>query len=198
MTTTTEDIRKKVLDAATELLGDHGLRKLTQPQVAKRAGVRQSHVTYYFPRRSDLIAAVARSYSDSVAGEVLQKMQTAQAGTLAESLSAFTTTLIGDRRRTRTLIGLLVASEEDAELRAQMLEGVLALRAVMEQVIGVPPGDPAAAVLQATIWGLSVQHLLMGKQQTQAQLAALVAHTARLAQVKLEKPKAQVARRRSA
>ena len=32
-----------------------------QPRVAAEAGLRQSHLTYYFPTRADLLAGVARA-----------------------------------------------------------------------------------------------------------------------------------------
>ncbi len=44
--------------AAATLIREQGLPKLTQPRVAKAAGVSQSHLTYYFPTRADLVHAV--------------------------------------------------------------------------------------------------------------------------------------------
>jgi hypothetical protein len=41
------------LQAAVELIKTQGFSALTQSGVAKLAGVRQSHLTYYFPTRSD-------------------------------------------------------------------------------------------------------------------------------------------------
>lgn len=173
----TEDIRQKVLDAAVALLGDHGLPALTQPRVAKKAGVRQSHVTYYFPRRADLVGAVGRSYSDSVAAEVLRLIEGTEGKDVGQALRAFATAVIGDRRRTRSLIGLMAAAEEDRALREKMQQGVLGLRAVMAHALGVPETDPAAAMLQATLWGMALQHLLLD-QQTDADLKTQIAHTA--------------------
>lgn len=169
------DIKKQVLDAAVALLGDHGLRKLTQPQVAKKAGVRQSHVTYYFPRRSDLISAVARSYVESVGAEVLALVQDTGDEDRGRLLNAFTTAVVGNRQRARTLIGLLIASEELPELREQLVQGVLGLRSVMAQLLGVPEGDPAATILQATLWGLAIQHLLLEGRQSEPELKRLIA-----------------------
>ncbi|WP_454916872.1 TetR family transcriptional regulator [Xanthobacter sediminis] len=52
------DIRERLLMAAVGLVREHGLPGLTQPRVAKAAGVSQSHLTYYFPTRADLVHAV--------------------------------------------------------------------------------------------------------------------------------------------
>ena len=60
-------VRERILDAALATLREHGLRKLTQVRVAKRARVRQSHLTYYFPTREDLLEAVATRAVDQIA-----------------------------------------------------------------------------------------------------------------------------------
>jgi AcrR family transcriptional regulator len=171
-TKTQDDTREQILKAAVGLLGDHGLPKLTQPQVAKKARVRQSHVTYYFPKRSDLVAAVANRYINSVAEEALKLAQT------GKPLDALTTAALGDRRRVRTLISLLIASEEDPALRQQLLDSAKATRTLISQLLGIRDGHPLAAVHQATLWGLGLQHLLFGDQKTD-QLGELVAHARR-------------------
>lgn len=155
-----DDVREKVLEAAVELLAEHGLRRLTQPQVAEQAGVRQSHVTYYFPRRSDLINAVARRYVESAGLEMMQLFQEAESEDLEALLTTFAQKQVTNRRRVRTMVGLLVASEEDPALREQLVQAVLGLRSVIAHVLGVPVGDPAATIMQATLWGLGVNNLL--------------------------------------
>src|SRR5580658_8358896 len=55
-----QDRRKEILDAGIALLREQGLAGLTQPRVAAMTGLRQSHLTYYYPTRADLLAAVAR------------------------------------------------------------------------------------------------------------------------------------------
>jgi AcrR family transcriptional regulator len=169
-----EDVREKILDAALSLLGDHGVRWLTQPRVAEKAGVRQSHVTYYFPRRSDLIGAVARRYIESAGVEMLEIFQRAEFDDVGQLLTAFAYKQVGDRRRSRTLMGLLVASEEDAALRAQMVQAVRTLRSVIAQALGVDEGDPKATIVQATLWGLGINHLLMGGAEDEVELKTLI------------------------
>ena len=53
------DVKTRILQAALGVLAEHGAAELTQPKVARAAGVRQSHLTYYFPTRADLLLAVA-------------------------------------------------------------------------------------------------------------------------------------------
>ena len=54
------DVRSRILEAALGLLAENGAHELTQPKVARAAGVRQSHLTYYFPTRGELLQEVAR------------------------------------------------------------------------------------------------------------------------------------------
>ena len=51
-------VPERILDAALAILAESGLRNLTQVQVANRARVRQSHLTYYIPTRDDLLDAL--------------------------------------------------------------------------------------------------------------------------------------------
>ncbi len=59
-------VRDRILAAALALLRETGIQGLSQVQVARRARVRQSHLTYYFPRRHDLLAAVAVRFVDGM------------------------------------------------------------------------------------------------------------------------------------
>lgn len=52
-------VRQRLLNAALELIQTEGFFSLTQKRVSKLAGVRQSHLTYYFPTHSDLLKAVS-------------------------------------------------------------------------------------------------------------------------------------------
>lgn len=52
--------RTRILTAGVEVLHSDGLVALTQQAVAEKAGVRQSHITYYFPTRLDLLQATAQ------------------------------------------------------------------------------------------------------------------------------------------
>src|SRR6266511_2817558 len=64
------DVRDRILDSALLAMREGGIRRLTQPEVAARAGVRQSHLTYYFPTRDDLLEASAERFVDSLAAGI--------------------------------------------------------------------------------------------------------------------------------
>ena len=57
--------REHILDTALTIASSRGLKELTQTNVAAAAGVRQSHLTYYFPLKSDLLAAVLKASHDN-------------------------------------------------------------------------------------------------------------------------------------
>src|SRR6476661_1559780 len=115
-----ENIREKILKTAVDLLGDCGIRKLAQPLIAKTAGVPQGHMTYYFPTRSQLLIAVAERSLESVAEMVLKKAT--GAGVKVRDSLAMTAFLIKNHSRTRMLVGLLVESDENPDLRAKLQE----------------------------------------------------------------------------
>ncbi len=59
-------VRQRILDAGVRLLHDEGFAALTQPRIARAAGASQSHLTYYFPTRADLLLAIAEHSVDEV------------------------------------------------------------------------------------------------------------------------------------
>ncbi len=184
-----EAIPDRLLAAALRVLGRYGLGRLTQTQVAKEAGVRQSHLTYYFPHRADLIAAVARHHLLSVGEDVTRVIASTPTEDVPRALAELTAGLVKNRRRTRILVGLLVASEGDRSLRKQLVEGVLAVRSVVEQVLGLPERHPHAALLEAVLLGLGVQHLLFEGHPREADTDALLSALAEL--VPLGKPQSK-------
>ena len=77
-------VRDRILEAALRLLAEAGAHELTQPKVAKAAGVRQSHLTYYFPTRGELLQEVARYSIGKLAGELAH----ARTVSLADGIAA--------------------------------------------------------------------------------------------------------------
>lgn len=55
----TEGTRARILEAALEVLRDVGHGQFSVQKVARRAGVYQGNITYYWPRRRDLVLALA-------------------------------------------------------------------------------------------------------------------------------------------
>ena len=107
--------RERILHAAVEILNAEGFGALTQTRVAEKAGVRQSHVTYYFPVRNDLLRETA-VYGCSAMLEMFSAGIAAGTVTLATARSFFVAD-ISDRRFARLMCALIVASDEDDRIK---------------------------------------------------------------------------------
>lgn len=115
------DVRSRIMQAALELLAQGG--ELTQPRVSKAAGVRQSHLTYYFPTVTDLLQAVARHSFEHLASEL-----GAAGGRRPASLARGMVKAAADKRRVRMMLGLVTAADRDASLKPRMRAFVKELR----------------------------------------------------------------------
>jgi AcrR family transcriptional regulator len=111
MTTKKGDIAvARIRESALGLLRREGVTALTQPRIAKASGLRQSHITYYFPKRSDLVAAVAAS----VAERLKRGFATALAadGDIADCFAR-----IAMPEQTRLLLALVLAADQEKSIR---------------------------------------------------------------------------------
>jgi AcrR family transcriptional regulator len=174
----TSGVRDRILDAAVQLLRTTGVKALTQPQVAKAAGVLQSHLTYYFPKRTDLLLAVAR-HSVLSMGQDLHSFFATQAFPHADADSqarvlALIRAMVTNLPRTRMVLGLVVEADEDPALKAVMVEQVGVLRGLVALGIRRQLDDPAVDVVLATLWGLGLQHLILSEKRGEAYTDAII------------------------
>jgi len=156
--------RDHILDKATGVLRAEGFEALTQPRVAREAGVSQGHLTYYFPKKTDLLIAVARHSVQVMARELAGFYESdgwpGADATTRERVTAFVTFLCKDRERTRMLLSLTLQAERDDELRAILLEQVQQLRLLQALGAGRHVEDPDVDLGLAALWGIALQHLL--------------------------------------
>ncbi len=141
------DVRQRILDAALDLLAGHGFMEVTQPKIAKAAGVRQSHLTYYFPTRNDLLKALAvHSIETMLAGLAAG----AAGGKLTPDVFAqFAGETLADKRRARVMLGLVVSSDEDREIKQFLREFVAKVRGAIANVASLLDREPSAANIAA-------------------------------------------------
>ncbi|MBL8513372.1 MAG: TetR family transcriptional regulator [Betaproteobacteria bacterium] len=107
--------RERILNAATAVLNEEGYGALTQSRVAERAGVRQSHITYYFPARVDLLLETAAHSCNAMLDAMSRAVDV---GDL--TLKNFREILISDvsdRRFARLMCGLIASSDEDPRIK---------------------------------------------------------------------------------
>ncbi len=184
-------VRERILDAAVDLLAKHGPRALAQPQVAREAGVPQGHLTYYFPKKLDLVLAVAGRMREVLAAEIAPLLAEAAAGAddVDARLLALFAKLARNRGRTRMLLGLLVELEHEPAVRTAMQDGFVQLRRTFALIMGRPEEDPDVDLAIATLWGLGIQHLLLEGRRTDAETERLFTRVS-------EQPEAPFSRRR--
>lgn len=112
-----KSVRQRIVDAALELAQTVGVQGMSQARVAAAAGVRQSHLTYYFPTRADLIKATVHAIRD----QMLEEMQTALSLTTPHSdpLQAFRNFCLQEvcnLPKARLLLAIMVVAEEESSL----------------------------------------------------------------------------------
>lgn len=143
---------------------------MTQTGVAKAAGIPQGHLTYYFPKKRDLVLGVAARFAEVTATE-MQAYFAAHAGEpLRDVVVQYTRRLISDRERTRMLLGLLVMSDTEPALADILRKNASMLRALLAATFQRSPDDPVVDLLLALLWGLGIHDFVLRGGQTSALL----------------------------
>ncbi|MEJ2868265.1 TetR family transcriptional regulator [Actinomycetospora sp. OC33-EN08] len=160
------DKRTAIVEAALEVIGETGPAGFTQPRVAARAGLRQSHLTYYFPTRDDLLVAVAE---EAVRRRVALLREAQEgAGTTEEQVSALARVLTSPEQ-TRVLLALTQAADRNEAVRTAFHDLAAGIGPIGEGMLAAAdaPVDPAAVgLLQATSTGIAVLALARGGDAT--------------------------------
>ena len=157
-----QDRRQTILEAALATLREEGYSGFTQPRVAARAGVRQSHLTYYFPTRLALVEAVARTAIegqlaavDAFAGETSPKITAASIANVAMR-----------HENTRVLMALAQAADEEPTIRSlfrELTEGVAVRITRMLESMGLAVSKEHVSMVHALVVGLAVIELAVGR-----------------------------------
>jgi len=166
--------RDRIVEAGLAVLDQDGPLGLSQPRVARSAGLSQSHLTYYFPTRADLIEAIAEAAATRLlAGYdmVLRKVDSPDG--LADAFGALL------RRTDGTRVLLLLIAEADREpairdLIRRLTPQVRARIARGLEAAGIAPDSEAVAMLHALNIGLSTLHLARADEDAARETVACV------------------------
>ncbi len=153
------DVRERILATALDLLRSAGIKKLVQPQVAKAMGIPQGHLTYYFPRKLDLLTAVAERFGEVMRRDLLVVDEGRRGGDPQRRALALAARLVKDRERTRALLGLLTEADAEPTLGASLVSSAAAARTLVERLVGPDADELDVELALAALWGLGVQHL---------------------------------------
>lgn len=158
------DVRERLLLAALELLREQGLAGLTQPRVAKAAKISQSHLTYYFPTRADLLLAVLERAAAAQQAGVAASFAAADQG--AGALAAAVASTLSRVENTRVLVSFVLASDGDPAARALYAKLVSGMRTAIAETlpkIGAQSDEDAVLMTHALGTGLAIIALALGE-----------------------------------
>ena len=152
-------LRQRILDAALDIVEEQGIAALTQPKVAKSAGVRQSHLTYYFPRKADLYVALLEASHARAEGD----NKPAHKGSVSRDWTQEVAALILDRRRMQFFLGMILAASEEPDLRRIVAGHMEMLQQKLAAIFGRSETDPAVIAFVDQLRGLGLRALLQGE-----------------------------------
>jgi AcrR family transcriptional regulator len=166
------DVRDRILEAALGLLARGGAHELTQPKVSKAAGLRQSHLTYYFPTRADLLQAVARHSIERLAGQLAHAhvhSPSQVAGGIATGSA--------DKRIVRVMLGLVTAADRDPAIKRQLRRFIGELRRIMAPALaagGLQADAESIAFFHSVVIGCAVLQLARDNPEARAEARAVL------------------------
>jgi AcrR family transcriptional regulator len=153
-----QERRQDIIAGGLAVLREAGFPGFTQPRVAARAGVRQSHLTYYFPTRVDLLTAVARVAVD----EQLAAIKAALVASSPEAAATAVAELALCDENTRVLLALIQAADQEPALRElfrELADGIVSRAGELLRALGMATSDANRDLVEALVVGLAVIHL---------------------------------------
>lgn len=150
--------RQDIIAGGLAVLREAGFSGFTQPRVAARAGLRQSHLTYYFPTRADLLTAVARV----AVNDQLAAIDATLKASSPEAAAAAVADLAVRDEDTRVLLALIQAADQEPALREllrELTDGIALRASALLRALGMTPSGANRDLVEALVVGLAVIHL---------------------------------------
>jgi AcrR family transcriptional regulator len=169
-----EDRRQLILDTGLKILREEGLPGFTQPRIATRSGLRQSHLTYYFPTRTALLAAVARQAIDiqlAAAKAMVEKI-----ASLRQAATTFASVMVR-HENTRVLVALNQAADQEPALRDlfnELTDGFVGELKLMLEKLGLKSDQASVDLVHSLFVGLSVIDLATSRERGEARAKAVM------------------------
>ena len=138
-----KNTRQLILDQALAIAMEDGLQSVTQTGVAQAVGIRQSLLTYYFPRKSDLLVALLESsHQDAVkprtrSGGLSDNSENPAAGL------ALVEKLFLDTKKMSFFLGFVGQAMDDIELKKILSQHMAVFEKELAKQLGRQPGDEA-------------------------------------------------------
>jgi AcrR family transcriptional regulator len=146
-------VEERILDAALAILRESGVQQLTQVNVADRAGVRQSHLTYYFPTRRDLLRAVV---ARGVDGAPYEARWSTEIETPPGELLDHVARAVVDVEHMRLFVAMIVESDGDPALRDLIVDATHRFETALAEALGGDDARERARRVLIAFWGLGL------------------------------------------
>lgn len=153
-------VRERILSAALDVLRTSGLRAFTQTEVAERAGVRQSHLTYYFPTRQLLLEAATARIVGGIAQGVRHAVALADAPDHAPLLTRLAEA-VADVEHMRMFLAVAIEGDCDPAVRTLIVDATHQLETALADALGGDDARGRARVVLAAVWGLGLYRFAM-------------------------------------
>lgn len=149
-------LRQRILDTALDIVEAQGIKALTQPLVAKTIGIRQSHLTYYFPRKADLVVALLQNSHDRASGNLKS-----QSGIVDfDAVMGILKGLMFDRHRMSFFLGIILEAAEEPDLRTIVAAHTRGLIEMVAPQFGRDANDPNVIAFIDLLRGIGIRMLL--------------------------------------
>ena len=153
-------VPERLLAAAMALIQRDGLQNLSQARVASAAGLRQSHLTYYFPTRKDLIKALVRNIQEELKVAMDSGMHPGDGGRVSvDEVRDFFVRRLSDPYMARLMLALMNAADETPSLRRWLGEfdanSIERLRKTLI-CVDLHPSEDELALLHASFVGAAI------------------------------------------
>ena len=167
---TDDSVEKRLLQSALTVLRRDGFAAFTQSAVAAQADVRQSHLTYYFPTRPELLKGVMNELKASAVAAV----PTAGGKLNAAALSALLCADLQDSFAPRLMLALTAACDEDESLRPWLAAFESDNKKQFQHALGLPIESFDLDVFHATVAGAKLINLQQGTAQSAKKAARII------------------------
>jgi TetR/AcrR family transcriptional regulator, transcriptional repressor for nem operon len=179
--------RKRIVSAASELIGERGVAETSLDDVIERAGASKSQLYHYFEDRKALLRAVVLNNADGVLGSLGASLDSWKA--IRSSFDSMVALQVERRARggcpIGTLVGQLAEGDEQARIaladsfarwEARLFESLrsMQLRGKLDQ--GADPHELATVTLAAIQGGLILTQARRDPGQLATALDAAYAH----------------------
>jgi AcrR family transcriptional regulator len=165
-----KDRRQDIINASLKVLRENGYSGFTQPRVAAEAGMRQSHLTYYFPTRVDLLAGVARVAIDRQLAAVDGVLGASSVRGAAKAIAH----VVVRHENTRMIMALVQAADQEPALRKlffELADGIILRAGKLLKNLNIEPTDEHCYQLHAMSVGMAVVDLATARKDGERRAA---------------------------